>query len=82
MRAPDRLFEGYVFDLDGTVYLGEELLPGAEETLAVLKRLSSSAAAMCGEGFPTIASARAPVEASTAASMAAQSGRPPSGLGQ
>ena len=41
MRTPDRLFEGYVFDLDGTVYLGEELLPGVEETLAELKRLSS-----------------------------------------
>jgi HAD superfamily hydrolase (TIGR01450 family) len=41
VRAPDRLFDGYVFDLDGTVYLGDHLLPGAEETLAELKRLSS-----------------------------------------
>ncbi len=40
MRAPDGLFDGYVFDLDGTVYLGEELLPGAEETLATLKERS------------------------------------------
>ena len=24
-----RLFAGYVVDLDGTVYLGDELLPGA-----------------------------------------------------
>ncbi|QYJ16069.1 Sugar-phosphatase AraL [Rubrobacter xylanophilus DSM 9941] len=40
MRAPDRIFGGYVFDLDGTVYLGDELLPGAAETLAELKRLS------------------------------------------
>jgi len=39
-RAPDRIFEGYVFDLDGTVYLGDELLPGAKETLDELKRLS------------------------------------------
>lgn len=37
MRAPDKIFGGYVFDLDGTVYLGEELLPGAKETLAALK---------------------------------------------
>lgn len=40
MRAPDRIFGGYVFDLDGTVYLGDELLPGAKETLGELKRLS------------------------------------------
>jgi HAD superfamily hydrolase (TIGR01450 family) len=39
-RAPDRVFEGYVFDLDGTVYLGDRLLPGAKETLDELKRLS------------------------------------------
>jgi NagD protein len=37
VRAPDRLFEGYVFDLDGTVYLGDELLPEAKETLGELK---------------------------------------------
>jgi len=39
-RAPDRIFDGYVFDLDGTVYLGDELLPGAKETLGELKRFS------------------------------------------
>jgi phosphoglycolate/pyridoxal phosphate phosphatase family enzyme len=26
---PDRIFDCYVFDLDGTIYLGDELLPGA-----------------------------------------------------
>lgn len=31
---PDRWFGGYVFDLDGTVYLGRGLLPGAGEALA------------------------------------------------
>lgn len=41
MRTPDRIFGGYVFDLDGTVYLGDELLPGAEETLAALKEQAS-----------------------------------------
>ena len=41
MRAPDRLFEGYVFDLDGTVYLGDELLPKAKETLGELKARSN-----------------------------------------
>lgn len=28
---------GWLFDLDGTVYLGEELIPGAAETLAALR---------------------------------------------
>lgn len=37
MRLPDRFFEGYVFDLDGTIYLGDKLLPDAKETLAELK---------------------------------------------
>lgn len=40
LRAPDRLYKGYVFDLDGTVYLGDELLPGAGEALTQLKRRS------------------------------------------
>ncbi|MGQ0571847.1 MAG: HAD-IIA family hydrolase [Armatimonadota bacterium] len=30
VRRPGRLFAGYAFDLDGTVYLGDALLPGAE----------------------------------------------------
>lgn len=30
-------YDGYIFDLDGTVYLGETLLPGALETLGALK---------------------------------------------
>ena len=29
LRRPTRHFGGYVFDLDGTLYLGEHLLPGA-----------------------------------------------------
>lgn len=37
LRAPDRLYKGYVFDLDGTVYLGDRLLPGAGEALMQLK---------------------------------------------
>ena len=36
--APDRLFDAYVFDLDGTVYLGDELLPGARQTIEELRR--------------------------------------------
>jgi HAD superfamily hydrolase (TIGR01450 family) len=37
--GPDALFRGYVFDLDGTVYLGDELLPGAGRLLARLREL-------------------------------------------
>ncbi len=40
LRAPDRLYKGYVFDLDGTVYLGDALLPGAGEALMQLKHRS------------------------------------------
>ncbi len=32
-------FFGYIFDLDGTIYRGEALLPGARETIAKLKSL-------------------------------------------
>ena len=34
---PDRLYRGYVFDLDGTLYLGEALIPGAARTVARLR---------------------------------------------
>lgn len=37
LRRPDRLYDGYVFDLDGTVYLGDALLPGAAEAVAALR---------------------------------------------
>jgi NagD protein len=37
LSIPTHLFSGYIFDLDGTVYLGEELLPTAGETLAELR---------------------------------------------
>jgi NagD protein len=32
-------FDGYIFDLDGTVYLGETLLPGAVEAITQLRAL-------------------------------------------
>jgi NagD protein len=44
MRAPERLFAGYVFDLDGTLYLGDRLLPGASETVAALRAAGSRVA--------------------------------------
>jgi NagD protein len=39
MVRPDRLYRGYVFDLDGTVYLGKALLPTAAETITRLRAL-------------------------------------------
>jgi HAD superfamily hydrolase (TIGR01450 family) len=37
--SPDRLYEGYVFDLDGTIYLGDDLLPGAKRLIEKLREL-------------------------------------------
>jgi HAD superfamily hydrolase (TIGR01450 family) len=37
---PERLYEGYIFDLDGTIYLGDELLPGAGRLIPKLRELS------------------------------------------
>jgi len=34
---PSKLYDVYFFDLDGTVYLGDELLPGAGTTIAALR---------------------------------------------
>lgn len=34
---PERVYSGYVFDLDGTLYLGEDALPGATETVTFLR---------------------------------------------
>jgi NagD protein len=40
-RGPDRIYPGYVFDLDGTVYLDDELLPGARESIAAIRERGS-----------------------------------------
>ncbi|MBN1810203.1 MAG: HAD-IIA family hydrolase [Anaerolineae bacterium] len=37
----DRAFSGYVFDLDGTVYLGDALLPGARRTIETLREMGA-----------------------------------------
>lgn len=37
LRRPDRRYDGYVFDLDGTLYLGDALLPGARDLVAALR---------------------------------------------
>lgn len=39
MKRPDILYDAYIFDLDGTVYLGDTLLPGAGETIRRLRAL-------------------------------------------
>src|SRR5215210_6156503 len=36
---PERLYEGYLFDLDGTIYLGDELLPGVGRLIPRLRDL-------------------------------------------
>jgi HAD superfamily hydrolase (TIGR01450 family) len=36
---PIPLYDGYLFDLDGTVYLGDELLPGAYELITTVREL-------------------------------------------
>ena len=37
-RRARRLYDGYLFDLDGTVYLGDALLPGSLELITELRR--------------------------------------------
>jgi HAD superfamily hydrolase (TIGR01450 family) len=37
LRVPDRLYAAYLFDLDGTVYLGDQLLPGARRLIEALR---------------------------------------------
>ncbi len=39
VKVPDRLYEGYIFDLDGTIYLGKSLLPGAYRLITTLRKL-------------------------------------------
>jgi len=41
-ERPDRLFGGYALDLDGTVYLGDALLPGAADTIAAIRAAGSA----------------------------------------
>jgi NagD protein len=41
LRRPARVFGGYALDLDGTVYLGEELLPGAAQAVARIRAAGS-----------------------------------------
>lgn len=38
-RLPTKLYEAYIFDLDGTIYLGDTLLPTAGQTITSLRKL-------------------------------------------
>ena len=37
--VPQRMYDGYIFDLDGTIYLGSALLPGAYGLITKLREL-------------------------------------------
>ncbi|MHB0858552.1 MAG: HAD-IIA family hydrolase [Anaerolineae bacterium] len=37
VRSHEPRYDGYIFDLDGTIYRGEQLLPGASETIDWLR---------------------------------------------
>ena len=39
LNRPDRLFDGYIFDLDGTLLLGDALLPGVQRLIEGLLAL-------------------------------------------
>lgn len=39
VKVPTRLYDGYIFDLDGTIYLGSGLLPGAYRLITTLRKL-------------------------------------------
>jgi HAD superfamily hydrolase (TIGR01450 family) len=41
VTGPGRIFEGYALDLDGTVYLGDALLPHAAETIQGIRAAGS-----------------------------------------
>ena len=38
LRLPSGLFDAYIFDMDGTIYLGDHLLPGAARMIKELRR--------------------------------------------
>ena len=38
LEGPDELYDAYVFDLDGTIYLGDQWLPGAFRLVTELRR--------------------------------------------
>jgi NagD protein len=49
------LYDGYALDLDGTVYLGDELLPGAAETISGLRAAGARVVFMTNKPLETAA---------------------------
>lgn len=41
LRRPERTYGGYIFDLDGTLYLGDEPLPGAIDLIRRLREMDA-----------------------------------------
>jgi len=39
LTGPTKLYDAYVFDMDGTIYLGDHLLPGAQRLILGLREL-------------------------------------------
>jgi HAD superfamily hydrolase (TIGR01450 family) len=39
VKVPQRMYDGYIFDMDGTIYLGSDLLPGAHRLIVKLREL-------------------------------------------
>lgn len=37
--SPEKLYDAYIFDMDGTIYLGDHLLPGAKRLIEGLRAL-------------------------------------------
>ena len=46
-------FPGYIFDLDGTIYLSDELIPGAAETVAALRARGARCAFLSNKPIQT-----------------------------
>ena len=53
LRRPTRHFGAYVFDLDGTLYLGDRLLPGAGETVASIRATGARVAFLTNKPLET-----------------------------
>ena len=53
LRRPTRQFGGYVFDLDGTLYLGDQLLPGAADTVRVIRAAGARVAFLTNKPLET-----------------------------
>jgi HAD superfamily hydrolase (TIGR01450 family) len=54
-KAPERRFDGYALDLDGTVYLGDAALPGAVDGIARLRAAGSRVVFVTNKPLETVA---------------------------